>query len=145
MGGTKIVVLQLREIIKTAVFVIAGLLLILLLAFLFFPRQKPTPSTALYVPGTYTAQLMLQNSPVTVEVTVTEREIVNVTLANMGETQEVFYPLMTPTMDALSKEIIANQNTNIPVSQEAAVTSQVILQAVNEALAQAMPEPGEIR
>ena len=46
---TKIVVLHMKEIIYTAVFVILGILLIILLAFMFSPKQKNTINSSEFV------------------------------------------------------------------------------------------------
>ncbi|MCL2351464.1 MAG: hypothetical protein FWC55_02910 [Firmicutes bacterium] len=137
MGGTRIIVLQLREIIKTAVFVLLGLAVILLLIYLFIPRNKPEVSGDLYIPGTYTAEIILHNSPVNVDVTVSKDKILDVTMTNMAETQQVFYPLFQPAMADLSKEIVANQTTDLIPSSDYPVTGQIILDAVNNALSQA--------
>lgn len=137
MSGTKIFVLQLKDLIKSAVFAAIGLLLIILLIYLFVPRSKAQtdPETASgYIPGTYTSEIVLHNNPVSVEVTVTESEIVSVDLKNMAETQEVFYPLFSPTMENLSKEIVRYQSIDITPSAEYPVTEQILLNAVNVAL-----------
>ena len=140
MGGTRIIVLQLKEIIKTAVFVVLGVLVILLLVYLFIPRNKPEVRSDLYVPGTYTAEIILHNNPVNVGVEVSEDKILNVTMTNLAETQEVFYPLFQPAMEDLSKAIVESQSTDIAPSMDYPITGQIILDAVNAALAQAMAE-----
>ncbi|MCL2463420.1 MAG: hypothetical protein FWF44_12195 [Defluviitaleaceae bacterium] len=138
MGGTRIIVLQLKEIIKTAVFVLIGLAVILLLIYLFIPRNKPEiNSSDLYVPGTYTAEIILHNNPVNVDVKVSKDKILDVTMSNLGETEDVFYPLFQPAMADLSKAIIANQSADIVPSSDYPVTGQIILDAVQNALNQA--------
>ncbi len=138
MKGTKIIVLQLREIFKSAIFAILGLALIILLICLFLPKNKnQEPSVSLYVPGTYTAEIVLHNKPVNVLVTVSEREIMRLELSNMTEAQEVFYPLFKPTLQAISKEIIDKQTTEISALSEYTYTSQILLNAINKALAKA--------
>jgi len=137
MGGTRIIVLQLKEIIKTAVFVLIGLAVILLLIYLFIPRNKPEVSSDIYVPGTYTAEIILHNNPVNVDVTVSKDKILDVTMTDLGETVEAFYPLFQPAMADLSKEIIQNQSTDLEPSSDYPVTGQIILDAVQNALSQA--------
>lgn len=136
MGGTRIVVLQLKQIIRMGIFVLVGLGLIIAFIWFLTPRDK-SGSSALYIPGTYAAQIILHNKPVSVEVTVNETEITNVELKDMLEVQEVFYPLFKPTMESLSKEILQKQSTNVSTSADTAVTSQILLDAVNVALEQA--------
>ena len=134
MRGTKIFVFQLRDILKTAAFAILGILVIILLVRFLLPGNKEERSAGEYQPGTYTAQIILHNLPIDVDVTVTENEIKEIALKNMLATQEVFYPLFKPTMEALSKEIIRTQTTNISSSSDDSVTSKILLDAVNEAL-----------
>jgi len=148
MAGTKIFVLQLKDVIKTTLFAVMGLVLILLLVYLFVPHSKDTESTggsssALYVPGTYSAQIMLNDAPVTVDVTVSSDKITKVKMSNLAETQAVFYPLVQPVMDTLSKEIVEYQTTDINPSSDYPVTGQILLDAVQTALNKAII-PGSI-
>lgn len=143
MGGTKIFVLQLKELIKSAIFALAGLVLIILLIYLFVPRSKEEPVNAstvvLYQPGTYSSEIILHNNPVQVDVTVSDNEIISVTMQNMAETQEVFYPLFEPAMETLSQAILENQTLEITPSADYPVTGGILLKAVNAALEQAKP------
>jgi len=138
MAGTKIFVLQLKDVIKTTLLAIVGLALILLLVYLFVPHNNDTESaggaSALYIPGTYTAQIMLNNAPVTVDVTVSADEILTVKMTNLQETQAVFYPLVQPVMDTLAKEIVEYQTTDITPSSDYPVTGKILLNAVQTAL-----------
>jgi len=148
MAGTRIFVLQLKDVIKTTLFAVLGLALILLLVYLFVPHSKDTESTggasALYVPGTYSAQIMLNNSPVTVDVSVSADEILTVKMTNLAETQAVFYPLVQPVMDTLAKEIVEYQTTDITPSSEYPVTGKIILDAVQTALNKAKINPDKL-
>lgn len=141
MVGTKIFVFRLREVIKTALIGLAAVAVILLLVW-FFTSDKDGGQTA-YIPGTYTAQLSLRNEPVTVEVTVTENEITSIDLLDMSEVQEVFYPLVKPAFAELSEQILSKQTTKIKTSEEQPVTSQLLLEAIDNALVQAMPAESE--
>ena len=77
---TKIVVLRMKEIIYTAVFIGFGIFLILLLVIMFRPK-KDTPASAkgtVYHPGVYSSALHLGSQEVNVEVTVDAVEITGV-------------------------------------------------------------------
>jgi uncharacterized protein with FMN-binding domain len=139
VSGTKIFVLQLKDVIKTFVFAVLGLVLILLLIYLFVPRNKQEPAAtggtgSIYKPGSYSAEIILHNSPVDVSVTVSEDEILSVTMTSLAETQEVFYPLFKPVMDTLSKEIVEYQTTKLTPSSDYPITGQILLDAVQAAL-----------
>jgi len=147
MAGTKIFVLQLKDVLKTTLFAVMGLVLILLLVYLFVPHNKETESTgssALYIPGTYSAQIMLNDSAVSVDVTVSADEILTVNLKNMEETQAVFYPLVQPAMDTLAREIVEYQTADLTPSSDYPVTGKIILGAVQTALDKAKIDPGKL-
>ena len=138
MGGTKIFVVQLKELIKMAIFGLIGISLIIMLIYFFIPKDKTDSASAIYNAGTYSSEVVLHNSPVNILVTVSETEITAIELKNMAEVQEVFYPLFQPTIETLSKEIIEKQSLNISVSSDTQFTSHVILSAVNSALEKAI-------
>ena len=65
MSKTKIVVLHMKEIIYTAIFVGLGILLILLLVFMFLPKNTDSTSdndAPIYKAGVYTSQMTLNNA-----------------------------------------------------------------------------------
>jgi len=137
MVKTRFMVFQLKQIIRMGIFVLIGLVILIMLITFLTPRRN-NQSTALFVPGTYTSQIILHNRPVLVEVTVTRDQIVSVELTNMLESQEVFYPLFRPTMDELSREIVRYQSTGaVTVADSAPVTGKILIDAVDAALAKA--------
>jgi len=139
MVKTRIIVLQMKEIIRTAIFAVIGLALIIFLIWAIIPSGGDADARAEgpFVPGTYTSYIIIHNRPISVVVTVDETYIVGIELLNMAETQEVFYPLIRPTLEMLSRDIIRYQTTAIDPPLEVAVTSRILLEAVNNALAQA--------
>lgn len=134
--GTKIVVIKLKEVIKTGVLAFIGLLIICLIIYLFIPKNN-NMAQATYNPGTYASEIILHNNPVLVEVTVSSNEILNIELLNMNETQEVFYPLFGASMEELTTQIIHTQETNIYSSADTSTTNEILIKAVENALNQA--------
>ncbi len=142
MGGTRIIVLQLKDIIKSALFAIVGIALIILLIYLFVPRNQTSESAmeyygSAYIPGTYSAKIMLQNEPVDVDVTVSGSHILAVELKNMKPVQETLYPLFPKAMDSLAREIVKTQSTSVVPADEIQFTGKLLLTAVDGALARA--------
>lgn len=133
---TKIVVLHMKEIIYTAVFVALGILLIILLAFMFFPKQKNViDSEKRYVPGIYTSTVTLNNTTLEVEVLVDSSHINAIRFSNLDESVTTMYPLMQPTIEYIAEQIYETQTLeNISYSEDSPYTSQVILNAIEEAL-----------
>ena len=136
MGGVKVFVLRLKDVIRTGLFVLAGLVLIMVLVWALLPKKQT--AAALYTPGVYVAQIVLHSKPVNVEVTVSEDAITKLELTGMAASQASFYPLFAPTMDRLAREVLAAQDTNIESPVDSAVTSEILLRAIRAALAQAM-------
>lgn len=136
MGGTKIVVFHLKEIVKKMIFLCVGLVIIVFLIMMFMPNENRAPETsaALYAPGTYYSEIILHNVPVRVAVSVGENAIIDVTLEDMGETQAVFYPLFETTMDTLAKEIVTTQSLNGTGEIESAYTEEILIKAIRSAL-----------
>ena len=85
---TKIVVLHMKEIIYTVLFICLGILLVALLTFMFHPKNKETSSSksTSYQPGIYTSQLTLGDKELEVEVTVDENHINSIRFSNLDET-----------------------------------------------------------
>ena len=136
---TKIVVLHMKEIIYTAVFVVLGILLIILLAFMFFPKQKENmDSSPRYTPGIYTSTITLNNTNLEVEVVVDRSHINAIRFSNLDESVTTMYPLAQPTIEYIAEQIYETQSLdNIAYSKESPYTSQVILNALDEALEKA--------
>ncbi len=139
---TKIVVLHMKEMIYTLIFAGLGILLILLLIFMFFPRQKDkTTETMKYVAGVYTSTIQFHDSTIDVQVAVDEDRINSVSLVNLDETVTTMYPLMEPAVESLAEQIVTKQSTEtITYTEDNQYTSMVILNAVNDALAKAAVE-----
>ena len=131
-----------KEMIYTLVFAGLGILLILLLIFMFLPRQKDASSeTMKYVAGVYTSTIQLNDNTMDVQVAVDEDRIHSVSLVNLDETVATMYPLMEPAVESLAEQILTKQSTeNITYSGENQYTSLVILNAVNDALEKAAVE-----
>lgn len=140
---TKIVVLRMKEIIYTAVFLILGILLVSLFLFMFRPGRGDTPASSgsaesIYIPGVYTSSIRLGNEQVNVQVSVDADHINAIDLVPLSESVTTMYPLMQPTLDDLAEQICASQSTeNISYASEARYTSQALLKAINDALQKA--------
>lgn len=136
---TKIVVLHMKEIIYTAIFIALGILLIILLAFMFSPKQKDTINSDVhYVPGIYTSTFSLNNTVMEMEVVVDDSHINAIRCTNLNEAVTTMYPLMQPTIEYIAEQIYESQSLeNIAYNEESPYTSQVILNAIESALKKA--------
>ena len=139
---TKIVVLRMKEIIYTAIFIGFGILLILLLLVMFRPGKGDTPASAntQYIPGIYTSSISLGSQEVNVEVTVDADRITSITMTPLSDAVETMYPLMQPSLSNLTDQILSTQSLkNLNYPEGTRYTSQVLLNAVKKALKKAAP------
>ena len=129
---TKIVVLHMKEMIYTLIFAGLGILLILLLIFMFLPKEsKKTAETMNYVAGVYTSTIQFNDNTIDVQVVVDESRIQSVSLVNLDETVTTMYPLMEPAVQEIASQVCEKQSTdNIAYSEDNPYTSMVILNAV---------------
>lgn len=140
---TKIVVLHLKELVYTAIFATLGILLIILLIFMFLPdsKDKDTKETATYTAGVYTSSIQLNDNAIDVEVVVDESHINSISLVNLDETTAAMYPLMQPALDNLSQQIYEKQSLeDISYENDNQYTSMVLLNAIESALEKAAGE-----
>ena len=139
MVKSRFLVLQMKDLIRMGIFVVIGLVLLVVLIMAIMPNGSNAGEMTFgnFTPGTYTSYIIIHNQPIGVLVTVDENEIVEINLSQMAESQEVFYPLIRPTMAALSQQVIYRQSTDVEAPIEAAITSRILLDAINNALIQA--------
>lgn len=90
-----------------------------------------------YVPGTYTATAKGHNGEMTVEVTFTENAIADVKVTAHKETLGLGYGVSTAAIDAFPAKIVESQSLAIDAVTNATVTSNAVLMAVADAVAQA--------
>lgn len=135
MVGTKIFVVKLKDVIKAALFAFAGLVAVIILIVLFMPRGNKEQT--LFEPGTYTASIILHSNPFYVDVTVTDKEIISISLENMNETHTMFYPTFSTVMADLASTIIKTQSTDISITNDYPVTQDILITAINSAVSKA--------
>ena len=110
---TKIVVLRMKEIIYTGIFVGLAILLVTLCLIMFRPKKDTAGSEAAsYIPGVYSASLNLGNQDVNVQVAVDANRISSVSLV----------PLSTQSLE------------NLTYSSQSRYTSAALLKAIQTAL-----------
>lgn len=144
MSQTKIVILQMKEIIYTAIFIGLGLLLVLLLLLMFHPGKEkdstPPLSTnePLYTPGIYTTELTLGNHTVNLEVLLDSDHVSGIQLTTLDESVTTMYPLLEPVVEDISTQLSSGVTLdNVVLSTESQYTQMLILQAVDETLEKA--------
>ena len=141
---TKIVVLRMKEIIYTAIFIGLAIFLILLFFFMFrSEKEAPAPtaesvSPAVYARGVYSASLSVGRQKLNVEVAVSPDRISAVTLVPLSDSVAAMYPLIQPSMDALSAQILESQSLEgLEYPAGSQYTSMALMNAIKTAVAKA--------
>jgi len=146
---TKIVVFKMKELIYTAVFVGLGILLIILLVYMFFPKQDSSKTSVTptvsniesgleYIPGVYTASMVLNGQNIDISVTVDSNHINAINLVNLNDTITTMFPLIEPSLEELSTQICNNQSLEgVTYSDSSKFTSEAILKTIKNALKKA--------
>lgn len=138
---TKIVVLHMKEVVYTVIFLVLALLLGVLLFLMFGPARTQSASAdggALYHPGVYTSTIAINENTFDLEVTVDSSRIKSVRLINLSESTTAMFPLMEPTLDDLASQLYATQSLDqISYSDENKYTSLILINAISTALKKA--------
>lgn len=134
---TKIVVLHMKEIIYTAIFAALGLILLCLVFFMFSSDKQKEKDV--YSTGIYSSSLSLNDTLLEVEVAVGESSrIESIRLVNADETVSAMYPLLQPAIEDLAEQICRTQSLeHISLSEDSPYTSQLLLNAIEDALTKA--------
>lgn len=140
---TKIIVLHLKEVIYTGIFILLAVLFLILMALMFLPGKKGekpvfSDDVVRYVPGKYTTSLQIGSAGVDVEVVVDDSCITSIRLINLSEAVTTMYPLMEPCLESISDQVLENQSLEgITWPEENQYTSQLLLEAISAALQKA--------
>ena len=138
--GTRIFVVQMRELVRVGIIAFVGLILLILALVFLLPRGRDDGAysepgaTARYIPGTYYSTIILNDEPIHVRVTVSEDEILSIYMSDMMHVQRVFYPLFEPRMNDLAEEILRYQSAHITPLTDYPVTTGILQEAVRHAL-----------
>ena len=134
----KIVVLHMKELIYTGLFLILGILFAVIIVLMFSGKDSDQAGNTLYTPGQYTTTLTFNGNAADVKVTVDENSITAIDLDNLEESVSVMYPLMEPALEELTAQILETQSLdNISYAEDRQYTSMLLLDAIASSLEQA--------
>lgn len=138
---TKIIVLHMKEVIYSAIFLILLVIFGVLMFFMFGSGKSAAVSNAAdsrYTPGIYRTSIQLNNNTFDVEVTVDKDRIQSIQLANLSESTSAMFPLVEPVLDSLSSQIYADQSLeNLEYPSDQKYTSVMLINAIQKALKKA--------
>ena len=136
MGNTKFVVVKAKELIRTAIFAVLGVIIIVGLI-TFFLHMGAEESTGMYRDGTYYGEMEAGGETAEVAVVIENGEIADISMEETTEAVAVFYPLLETAVEEVGREVVANQSLTIEVNPENAYSAQLVLDAVAECLEKA--------
>lgn len=153
-GSTRIVVIPLKKLI-IMICVIAALI-ILAAIFIFGGSSsdaakstgvniststdtvKKNTSCPTYSPGVYTSSILLNGTPIDIQVTVDSDNINNIEMVNLSESVQTMYPMLNSSFDEIKTAVINNASTdNITYNAGSKYTATMLLSAIDSALAKA--------
>lgn len=138
---TKIIVLHMKEVIYTLIFLFFAVILGIVLFFMFGPGRSAKSSGMAknrYTPGIYNSTISLNDNSFDVEVTVDSSKITSIHLVNLSESAAAMFPLMEPSLESLASQIYTTQSLeSVSYSEDNKYTSMVLLHAIEDALKKA--------
>jgi uncharacterized protein with FMN-binding domain len=140
MGSSKFMVFKFKDMVKTTVFAILGVILIAAAVYIFLGRVG---GEEVYRPGTYSSDVVLPDGNFTVEVKVGKNKIKSVSVINSSETISAFYPLVESTAEEVEEYVVKEQKTEPKEETQTPMTEKMLLEAVEKSLEKAKLNAGE--
>lgn len=142
MSRTRIVIVQMKEIIYTAIFAGLGILLLVILFFMFWPDGKDEKTShtenetpAIYDAGVYNSEITIGDSVINLQVTLDKDHVKSVEMTNLDDTVSAMYPLMQPSVEAISNQLAAGVSIDeVVLSEDGQYTEKMILSEVDKVL-----------
>lgn len=155
-GKTKILVLHMKEVIYTGIFIFLGIIFLVLLAIMFLPNRTSVDSSSAntegstetsanqsqisgdYTPGIYSATLEVSGNSLEMQVIIEQTGITDVSFTHLDEAVETMYPLFTPVLENIAEQLksgVALEDITYEDSQK--YTASVLLSAIEEVLEKA--------
>ena len=138
MAKTKIIIIQTKEIITTALLIALGILLIIFLVFMFKPENDNSntiESAAIYNAGTYSTQLSLNNTTLNLQVTVDPDRVKSIELVNIDESVQTMFPLLMPSVDDIEAQLVNQVDIdNIVLSEDCRYTQTLLVESLKSVL-----------
>lgn len=145
-SNTKVVVFKAKELIYTGIFLLLGILLVLLLIFMFLPANKEkkadskTEETVNYIPGVYTSTIQLGENTLDVQVTVDSQKVKAVNIEQLDDSIKTMYPLIEPSIASINEQLSTISSIeDLSFEDESQYTNTILKQAIKNAVKKAEP------
>lgn len=155
-GKTKILVLHMKEVIYTGIFIFLGIIFLVLLAIMFLPNRSSVDSSVAntegsaetsesqssisgeYTPGIYSATLEVSGNSLEMQIIIEQSGITDVSFTHLDEAIETMYPLFSPVLKNISNQLkngVSLEDITYEDSQK--YTANVLLTAIEQVLEKA--------
>lgn len=137
MRNSKFIVVKLRELIKTIIFAVLGVIILIGLI-TFFLRMGNDAQTSMYRDGTYEATLDLGRECAAIEVEIQDGRIAGLDMTQSNESVAVMYPMAQTALKEIGEQVVQTQSTaDMDISKQHTYTAKVLLAAIEDCLEQA--------
>lgn len=137
MHNSKFIVVKLRELIKTIIFAVLGVIILIGLI-TFFLRMGNDTKTGMYRDGTYEAVLDLGGECASIEVKIKDGRIAGMEMMESDESVAVMYPMAESALAEIGAQVVQTQSTaDMEISKQHTYTAKVLLSAIENCLEQA--------
>ena len=144
-ANTKIFVFKAKELIYTGIFIVLGVLFILLLIFMFLPKQEAKPNSTEpameYLAGVYSSTIHLGGSSLDVKVAITDEKVTSISLSGLDDATKTMYPLLESAVEDINKQLqTVDSIDELTFDSESQYTNTLLKQAMQNAISKAVPE-----
>ena len=141
MGRTRFMVVKAKELIKTAVFAVLGVIILVGLIAFFLNMGKHDGA---YRDGTYYEEMQLGEETAEIAVTIAEGRIAEVSMEEATEAVAVFYPMLAEVTETVGQAVIENQSAEIAVESENPHSAQAYEDVISDMESRMYAYPQEI-
>ncbi len=131
MAKSRLMLLSLKDIIYTLIFILIAIIFAVILFCIILPSTKnsakPETEETLYTPGKYTSCFSINNSNMSVELTIDKNSINSVEILDMDENTMASYPLIPSCAKNIEKQLQEGVDINELKSEPGSVYTQLML------------------
>ncbi len=134
MATSRFIVLSLKDIIKTTLFVVMGIMLLVFMIYILTPEESN--SSSIYKSGMYTNTVSVGAIELPITVVLTNNSISDIYL-DESIIDTTTYPLIIPTFNDIRDDFLDNGVMDNPVDVMTYETSTLIADSINTSILQA--------
>lgn len=136
---TRIIILRMKEIVYTLLFIFFAIVLIFLFVYMFFIKEKTNspeaPNIPTYTPGIYTTSIHLGESPIRLQVNVDKDHINSISTAPLEESVTAMFPLLESSLNNIEAQLTSGVALeNVVYDESNQYTASILLDAISVAL-----------